>query len=115
VTLLPTGVIALRAAAGSMEPAAILPTTLFASICATAAAIVAAKVLQRRASRGDARMEPPAPVADEEQQDLAVGAYPLWVSLLFLGGLLALIPLTVLYGRAISPWVLPVLMMGFLV
>ncbi len=36
VTLLPTGVIALRAAAGSADPAAIVPTTLFATICSTA-------------------------------------------------------------------------------
>ncbi|MCK7504126.1 MAG: hypothetical protein MZV70_08525 [Desulfobacterales bacterium] len=36
VTLLPTGVIALRAAAGSADPAAILPTTLFATACSTA-------------------------------------------------------------------------------
>jgi hypothetical protein len=36
VTLLPTGVIALRAAAGSSDPAGILPTTLFATLCATA-------------------------------------------------------------------------------
>jgi spore maturation protein SpmA len=33
VTLLPTGVIALRASAGSADPAGILPTTLFATIC----------------------------------------------------------------------------------
>ena len=32
VTLLPTGVIALRASLGSTKPAAILPTTLFATI-----------------------------------------------------------------------------------
>ena len=35
ITLLPTGVIALRAAAGSSDPAAILPTTLFATIGST--------------------------------------------------------------------------------
>ncbi len=33
VTLLPTGIIALRAAAGSNDPAGIVPTTLFATIC----------------------------------------------------------------------------------
>ncbi|MBF0285241.1 MAG: spore maturation protein, partial [Magnetococcales bacterium] len=48
VTLLPTGVIALRAAYGSQNPAAILPTTLFATICSTAAAILTALYLQRR-------------------------------------------------------------------
>ena len=47
VTLLPTGVIALRAAAGSADPAGILPTTLFATIGSTAAAIAAAKLYRR--------------------------------------------------------------------
>lgn len=112
VTLLPTGVIALRAAAGSMEPAAILPTTLFASLCATATAIIAAKLLQR-GSLNTAAL--PAGAAGAEASDeLKVRAYPIWVSWLFLAGLLALVPLTLLYGRAISPWVLPGLMVGFL-
>src|SRR3546814_10165431 len=43
VTLLPTGVIALRAAAGSSDPAGILPTTLFATTCSTGVAILAAR------------------------------------------------------------------------
>lgn len=47
ITLLPTGVIALRAAAGSNDPAGILPTTLFATFGSTAAAIIAAKVYGR--------------------------------------------------------------------
>ncbi|MGE0653603.1 MAG: nucleoside recognition domain-containing protein, partial [Alphaproteobacteria bacterium] len=47
ITLLPTGVIALRAAAGSTDPAAIVPTTLFATICSTTVAIIAAKLYQR--------------------------------------------------------------------
>ena len=46
VTLLPTGVIALRAAAGSADPAGILPTTLFATLCSTITAILAAKAYQ---------------------------------------------------------------------
>ena len=37
------GVIALRAAAGSANPAGILPTTLFATFCSTVVAIVLAK------------------------------------------------------------------------
>lgn len=51
VTLLPTGVIALRAAAGSGDPAGILPTTLFATVCSTTAAIIAAKFYQRFAAK----------------------------------------------------------------
>ena len=47
VTVLPTGVIALRAAAGSNDPAGIVATTLFATLCSTAAAILSAKLYQR--------------------------------------------------------------------
>ncbi len=47
ITLLPASVIALRAAAGSANPAAILPTTLFASFCATLFALFATRAYQR--------------------------------------------------------------------
>ena len=42
LAILPTGVVALRAAAGSKDPAGILMTTWFASACATLVAILAA-------------------------------------------------------------------------
>lgn len=117
VTLLPTGVIALRAAAGSADPAGILPTTLFATFCATAAAITAAFVY-RRVFPLEATAAPvvtqPAVATGEVLPAEAGQAYPGWVSLLALGALLALIPLSVLYGRAIAPWILPGLMLGFL-
>lgn len=119
VTLLPTGVIALRAAAGSMDPAAILPTTLFATICSTTAAIIAAKCYsawwpQKITANGG--MATPhddmAPHADLEEDDS--GAYPMWISLAALAGLCAMVPLAVLFGRQISPWILPGLMVFFL-
>ncbi|GAB4295673.1 MAG: nucleoside recognition domain-containing protein [Myxococcota bacterium] len=47
VTLLPMGVIAVRAAAGSEKAAAIVGSTLFATFCSTLVAIVAAKLLVR--------------------------------------------------------------------
>ena len=47
VTLLPTSVIALRAAAGSADPAGIVPTTLFATLMATGVAILLAKTCGR--------------------------------------------------------------------
>ncbi len=47
VTLLPLGVIAVRAAAGCKEPAAIIFPTLFATTCSTLAAIFMAKLLAR--------------------------------------------------------------------
>ncbi|HUG61090.1 MAG TPA: nucleoside recognition domain-containing protein [Methylomirabilota bacterium] len=125
VTLLPTGVIALRASAGSLDPAGILPTTLFATCISTTVAILAAKLYQRW-SPIVPDPTPASPVADSpgaaataaEVQELpgeaAEAAYPGWVSALALTGLFALIPLTVLYGRTIAPWVIPGLMMSLL-
>lgn len=122
VTLLPTGVIALRAAAGSADPAGILPTTLFATLCSTVIAIIAAKAYQRFFPTGNAGSEEtdkadPTETSPEGKSSPAelAGAYPLWVSGLALCLLVALIPLTVFFGRAISPWVIPSLMVGFLV
>ena len=109
VTLLPTGVIALRAAAGSMEPAAILPTTLLATIGSSLTAIGAARLYQRFASPA------PAPLAQSSARDEDTAAYPLWVSLMALAGLGAMIPLAVLFGARVSPWILPGLMTAFLV
>ncbi|MCW8836695.1 MAG: spore maturation protein, partial [Rhodospirillales bacterium] len=131
VTLLPTGVIALRAAAGSNDPAGIVPTTLFATIISTTIAIVMAKTLQRYWSFGPA----PAPEADngaalpdvatgDETPDPVAatdiglddpgGAYPGWVSVLALLSVVAIIPLTVFYGRSIAPWIIPGLMVVLL-
>ena len=138
VTLLPTGVIALRASAGSADPAGILPTTLFATVCSTAVAIIAAKTYQRFwsapiipitkseaeipteqklekvgavASPGDAfELAPPG------DAEAAATAYPVYVSWLALGALAGLVPLTILYGREIAPWIIPglmVLLLGF--
>ncbi|MCZ6481660.1 MAG: spore maturation protein, partial [Alphaproteobacteria bacterium] len=42
------------------------------------------------------------------------GAYPAWVSVLALGGIVALIPISVIYGRVISPWIIPGIMVGLL-
>ncbi|MCH8090814.1 MAG: spore maturation protein [Proteobacteria bacterium] len=138
VTLLPTGVIALRAAAGSADPAAIVPTTLFATICSTTLAIIAAKIYQRYsrvpadmpaeeapeddaigaalgiASAGPGADDPLVAPADGAPQGEGEGAYPAWVSVLALGGIVALIPLSVIYGRVISPWIIPGIMIGLL-
>lgn len=121
VTLLPTGVIALRAAAGSADPAAILPTTLFATIGSTTIAILAARLYSRWSQN------PKAVAAQQIQAQLAnkgqglpdalaadETAYPLWVSTLALIALFAMVPLAVLYGQTISPWIIPGLMLFFL-
>ncbi len=124
VTLLPTGVIALRASAGSADPAGILPTTLFASIVATVSAIFVARALQDLFPVRD----PDEPDGGEEDagnstvttagqapaQEEAGEGYPLWVSALALGAVVAVVPLTIFFGKAISPWIIPGLMVGFL-
>jgi spore maturation protein SpmA len=123
VTLLPTGVIALRAAAGSTDPAAILPTTLFATIGSTLIAILAAKLY----SRWSAPVQPvtgevPRVQTNKEMQEIDPAltenddrTYPFWVSIAALTALMALVPVTVIYGRSISPWIIPGLMVIFLV
>ena len=123
VTLLPTGVIALRAAAGSTDPAAILPTTLFATIGSTAIAILAAKLYRRwapvkeSAEGQDSRAQTVRPDAGEpgDMSETEGPAYPLWVSIVTLLVLVAMVPLAVVYGRAVSPWIIPGLMIFFLV
>ncbi|MFO7970282.1 MAG: nucleoside recognition domain-containing protein [Desulfobacterales bacterium] len=118
ITLLPTGVIALRASAGSSDPAAILPTTLLATVCSTTVAVVAAKLYQRvspvRVDDGAVLQESSS--IDGEKMPLkdAAQGYPLWVSLMALAVLITLIPLAVCYGRSVSPWIIPALMVGFL-
>lgn len=124
VTLLPTGVIALRAAAGSTDPAGIVPTTLFATICSTAIAIITAKLLAPyfAAPAGGAGngAEATAPTeesmleAAENTDGAGSDAYPLWVSVTALMTVGALVPLTVVYGREIAPWIVPGLMVALL-
>ncbi|WP_017925818.1 nucleoside recognition domain-containing protein [Thioalkalivibrio sp. HL-Eb18] len=149
ITLLPTGVIALRASLGSEAPAAILPTTLFATLFATIAGITSALILQRYfrsppptrsidadAASGSDELEDtireasqdsaePATAENREQDsdpsdrqpmniEVPAEGYPAWVSVLVLLGVLAIIPLTIVYGQAIAPWIIPGLVVGFL-
>ncbi|MFO8004532.1 nucleoside recognition domain-containing protein [Thioalkalivibrio sp.] len=135
ITLLPTGVIALRASLGAAEPAAILPTTLFATLFATITGITSALVLQRffpppaampredpQAADGADPAEPDAPGTSAQDSggpqpmniDVPAEGYPGWVSALALAGVLAIIPLTILYGQVIAPWIIPGLILGFL-
>jgi spore maturation protein SpmA len=121
VTLLPTGVIALRASAGSTDPAIILPTTLLATIGSTTIAILATKLYQRLAPVPEQipgeinKKSTENSIKEEANLDAAGTAYPIWVSILALGALASLIPLAVFFGKSISPWILPGLMVGFLV
>ena len=123
VTLLPTKVIALRAASGSADAAGIVATTLFATAVSAVVAVAAARLLQRvRPAAADAATEaaphehhvPETPAPVGEAMPAIGAAYPVWVSALLVAGLLAAIPLMVLYGRAVSPWIIPGLIAGLL-
>jgi len=118
VTLLPTGVIALRAAAGSIDSAAILPTTLFATIGSTSIAIIAAKFYQRFFSQNKVahikNREGVKGLSTDDTLKDASNGYPMWVSILALGILASFIPVAILFGSSVSPWILPSLMVGFL-
>jgi spore maturation protein SpmA/spore maturation protein SpmB len=138
VTLLATGVIALRAASGSENPAGIVPTTLVATICSTATAIIVAKLCIRWFPPATAEVQQTgktaleeAPTTDEADELEEFGGvaegqedgdgdqleratarpYPAYVSYLVLGGIAGFIPLTVFYGREIAPWIIPGLML----
>ena len=126
VTILPTGVMAIRAAAGSVDPAGILPTTLFATLCSTIVAILAAKAYGRISFFIKTRPEE-TPVrrekedgeavggeAEEEGMQNSSGSYSPWVSWVGVSTLVSLIPITIFYGKTISPWIIPGLMLGFL-
>ncbi len=119
ITLLPTGVIALRAAAGSTDPAGIVPTTLFATLVSTTVAILSAKFCARMfaASAPPVASGEAAAETSSGEDDLPAApahGYPIWVSALVLSLVLALVPLTVFYGRSFAPWIIPGLMVGFL-
>lgn len=123
VTLLPTGVIALRAAAGSADSAGIVPTTLFATLCSTVTAVLAVKLYQRfwaqpvadsPGTEGDTEREDKASAGPAAEPIETPAGYPAWVSMLTFACILGFIPLTVLYGRAISPWIIPGLAVALL-
>ncbi len=88
VTLIPTKVIALRAAAESTSAAAIIVPTLFATLISTLVAISLCLMMQARSKdKGES-----------------------WLSLPSIIGLalfFSLIPLTISYGQTIAPWVVP--------
>lgn len=114
ITLLPTKVIALRAEAHSTDPAGIITTTLFATCCSTLIAIVMAKLLERfypepKADRVSApEAQAPETIQATPQSDFESNkAYPLWISLVVLALFVLLIPVTLFWGAAFSPWVIP--------
>lgn len=122
VTLLPTGVIALRVAAGSNDPAGILATTLFATLCSTSVAICAAKLYQRFSTvppqteavllnmpPSNHQTDPARDYPEESQSTYSKNA-----SYAALAVLILCIPLIVVYGKIIGPWIVPGLTVSLL-
>jgi spore maturation protein SpmA len=131
VTLLPANVIAMRAAAGSADPAGVIATTLFATLVSTVFAIVAARTGSRLWPAGAANAmtvrdtaapaeaalplpDVPLPVPDAGAESIVPPPYPLWVGLTAIAAVTALASLTVIHGRLISPWLLPGIVVALL-
>lgn len=115
VTLLPTGVIVWRETLGSTQPAAVLSTTLFATLCSTTVAILAARWWSRFAPTPEAITPPDDVVVLPPLEREEVGeAWPAWASWAAIGLLVACVPLTLRFGALIAPWVVPGLTIGLL-
>jgi spore maturation protein SpmA/spore maturation protein SpmB len=142
ITLLPTGVIVMRAINGSADPGGILVTTLFATICSTSAAYLAIVLFQRlfpsaaaaQAAAGEPSVDleaSPHPNSSDsttpseespgnvEEQKASTEAYPGWISALAIAAIISLVPLALLpwtrpWVEAAIPWIIPVLITGLI-
>ena len=115
VTILPTSVIALRAASGSVNPAAVVAPTLAATLISATVAVAAAKLLAPlfpvpAIAVGDDG------AANDNDQDGAqhLPPLPVWAPWLALAAMLGLIPLMVAHGQTLGHWIVPLLMVGLL-
>jgi spore maturation protein SpmA len=106
VTLLATNVMNQRAALGSKDPAAVIGTTLVATLFGTAAAIVSCKIAERFSPA------PTGPIPDVEL-DTSEESYPMWASMLAFAGVIAFAAAAIVYGKAFSDWVVPLIVLGF--
>lgn len=115
LALLPTGIIGLRHLEGSVDPAAIFPTTLMATGLSTIVGVAAAKFMSRlpifRAPQAQIEGDREVAAARNLESNILADVLPLAA---FLGGLVALVFVVYLYGEAASAWIIPVLIMGML-
>ncbi|MFH2124151.1 MAG: nucleoside recognition domain-containing protein [Pseudomonadota bacterium] len=134
VTILPLGVITVRAAAGSTNPASIFIPSLIATCCSTLVAIVMAKILAAR-ERGPEREQPvktePPPADPNAVLETGAELLPpgpagrifIWLMIAaFLGGVgyqlsITSEPLTFSATslNALSSWLIPMLISGLLI
>jgi spore maturation protein SpmA len=100
VSLLPLGVIAVRAAAGASDPGAILIPTLFATSCSTIVAIIVAKLFARR--NPDPKPVLPETAAQPENVKAEAGAQEEPFKPGILGKTLAIVTIAIFF--AAIPW-----------
>ena len=114
LALLPTGIIGLRALKESADPAAIFPTTLFATGLSTVVGVLAANGLSRLPFfRAPAAQQE----ADEQAAQSNAGAVSVSEMLplgLFLGALVGLVSVVYVFGEVASGWIVPLLILGML-
>ncbi len=114
VTVLPTKIIAMRSAAGSTDPAGVIPAILTASLIATILAVLLTKFIQRFFAEPTTLTENINEKTDNASAlssplDLSTSSkpVPLWATVLAMSVLISLIPITIIYGKYFSPWVIP--------
>lgn len=103
VAVFPKDVIALRVAAGSANPTAVLVPTLVASAINTVVAVIAAKLLSRAA-----------PLPDEAPPPRRLPVGDLLLPMAFLAGFAGLVALVATHGQDASNAILPCLILGIL-
>ena len=109
LALSPTGIIGVRALKGSVDAAAIFPTTLIATACSTVVGIVAAITLSRLPVF--ARTSPPPAQAAEPATGGIRELLPFAAAVL---GLVGLVLWVYRVGEAASVWIMPLLIFGML-
>ena len=129
VTLLPLGVITVRAAANAASPSAILIPSIIATLCSTVVAIAAAKLLARPDIPVHGKVDTATHDAGEEvasSQELAVpgrsGRVFVWSMVALFGGAVAYqlfvnvrtLTFSADVFNTVSNWLIPVLISGFL-
>jgi len=113
LALLPTGMIGLRSLKGSVDPAAIFPTTLLATACSTFVGIAVAKWLSSlaRFKPPQVQIEADAELAAQQEPTSARELVPI---ALFGTGMVSLVAAVWVFGEAASAWILPLLIFGML-
>lgn len=116
ITLIPTGVIALRTTAGSANPAAVVVPTLAATAVSMVVAIMSARLLQRFFPLPKKAAEP-----IEQQQSLitaeeleSLNPFPMCVGFLVLAIVAFLVTILIVFGDKAGHWLIPSLIVGLL-